>query len=903
MLQVKEDAVCFNEIKVRLASFLVVEFAFHLTYFGDELLLTSMSERNLSHIVVSSGPTLSGYKSTGRRSGDPAPISDRFGHGKRLQQEYQNAWAKDDEERGGACIVFKAFPGLEEIFVGGLDSAKDDYPELLSIKTNYDADGKPIQQATIYIPIGQKQLFLNKLNAYLKSIDNDKPDNRKLIENIESIFRATLCDLWTDDNKYFPEDLQEKRWWEVWLWRKRGHSDKNLQDRVKQNAKKYNVQIGKWYLGIGDRAIVHLKASCDELSRIFDSIDDIAELRLPRTPDLLDLLEMSGKEQREWIDDLRTRLKCADSEAPVVCILDYGVQSTHPLLEGSLAEQDKHVADPLWNHDPVRERHGTEMAGLALFGDLEEAINSNDGIELKHRLESVKILPDQKQNDPELYGAITAKGVDQAEIAEHDRKRVLMMAVTDPKRAEDEKHGKPTSWSATIDALAFGRAVISTRSNFIDLDREELTTARLFILSAGNIRKNLSGCPGDDYRVRNDEEPIEDPAQSWNAITVGAYSRHNDMKGADNKHDNSKGAGSEDFDGWIPVAEPGEISPVSRTSVKFTENTWPFKPEVVADGGNYAQPLFGGKFDTPESLAILTTAHQSANDLGLNFFTTTRDTSAATAQVAAIAADIWFVYSDFRPETVRALIVHSAEWTPAMREHFNPKKNKAELKQRLRRYGMGVPSLQRALYSAKNAVTLIVESRIHPFTHEGNANKGTFKEMHFYELPWPKEILEELGETSIKMRITLSYFIEPNPSSRGWKRKYAYNSYGLRFAVKRPEERTDDFKKRISRMRDDDDDKETESGKETGWLFGPKQHKSAGSLHTDIWEGTAAELAAKGVIAIYPVLGWWRDRVKFDQSDRGVHYSLIVSIEAPEVDVDLWSPINVANGVAIEVEQ
>ena len=240
-----------------------------------------MSERNLPHIVISNAPTQSGYKPPKGRGSDPAPISDRFSHGTRLQREYQNAWAKDDAEKGGACIVFKAFPGLKEIFVGELDSAKDGYPELLSIKTNYDADGKPIQQATIYIPIGQKQLFLNKLNAYLKSIDKDKPDNRKLVENIESIFRATLCDLWTDDNKYFPEDLQEKRWWEVWLWRKKGDSAKSLRDRVKQKAAKYDAKIGKWYLGIGDRAIVHLKASCDELSRIFDSIDDIAELRLP----------------------------------------------------------------------------------------------------------------------------------------------------------------------------------------------------------------------------------------------------------------------------------------------------------------------------------------------------------------------------------------------------------------------------------------------------------------------------------------------------------------------------------------------------------------------------------------------------------------------------------------------
>ena len=79
---------------------------------------------------------------------------------------------------------------------------------------------------------------------------------------------------------------------------------------------------------------------------------------------------------------------------------------------------------------------------------------------------------------------------------------------------------------------------------------------------------------------------------------------------------------------------------------------------------------------------------------------------------------------------------------------------------------------------------------------------------------------------------------------------------------------------------------------ETGWLFGRDQQTSTGSLHTDIWTGTAADLANKEAIAIYPVAGWWKNRPLMDQSDQGVNYSLVVSIEAPEVDVDLWTPVS-----------
>ena len=38
------------------------------------------------------------------------------------------------------------------------------------------------------------------------------------------------------------------------------------------------------------------------------------------------------------------------------------------------------------------------------------------------------------------------------------------------------------------------------------------------------------------------------------------------------------------------------------------------------------------------------------------------------------------------------------------------------------------------------------------------------------------------------------------------------------------------------------------------------------------------------MIAVHPVRGWWKTRPSLDQSDEGVHYSLIVSIETPEND-------------------
>src|SRR5439155_274889 len=76
-------------------------------------------------------------------------------------------------------------------------------------------------------------------------------------------------------------------------------------------------------------------------------------------------------------------------------------------------------------------------------------------------------------------------------------------------------------------------------------------------------------------------------------------------------------------------------------------------------------------------------------------------------------------YPNLWPETVRALLVHSAEWTPAMSSRFDAAQGRQPRVALFRRYGMGVPDLARSIHSATDALTLVVEDVIHPFDGEG----------------------------------------------------------------------------------------------------------------------------------------------------------------------------------------
>ena len=175
----------------------------------------------------------------------------------------------------------------------------------------------------------------------------------------------------------------------------------------------------------------------------------------------------------------------------------------------------------------------------------------------------------------------------------------------------------------------------------------------------------------------------------------------------------------------------------------------------------------------------------------------------------------------------------------------------------------------------------------------------------FHELPWPRQVLADLGERQVTLRVTLSYFVEPNPARRGWRARHRYASHGLRFDVKTGEESSVDFRRRLNKQATTDDaEKPMTSSDSAEWLLGD-QLRHHGSLHCDICRGDAAKLAERGLIGVYPVKGWWQEQPKRDRSAFGARYALIVSIQTDAEGVDIWTPVAQQLGIpiqAIEVE-
>lgn len=559
-------------------------------------------------------------------------------------------------------------------------------------------------------------------------------------------------------------------------------------------------------------------------------------------------------------------------DAPSVVLLDTGVATRHPLLESAIltaTTAGHEIPSPEDTHG-----HGTRMAGLALYRDVGAAIERRR-YEAPHWLQSSRLLvaPGQGLSSDENYEKwplLTEQAVVAAEKADQrKRKRAFVLAITRTMQEPPLDGIAPTLWSQAVDQIAFSKGA-----------------GRLMIVAAGNARYEQWIALAEQHPQLQLSEKIHQPAQAVNALTVGAFTARVELPNDDAYRD-----------ARVVAPKPGGISPY--TSTGLIGNEWSIKPDVVIEGGNLA--ISGTLPDaTVPTLSALTTSLQYTRGRPVALMAMT---SEAAARAGRLAAHIWKLEPKLRPETVRGLIVHSASWSKAMCEDF------AGMNDRLLACGYGTPNERLASECTQGIATIVVEDSMPNAVLEEEPKKNAPKRpgtkttetkirrrVKFYRLPIPESLLTD-DDPQVELRVTLSYFTEPNKFGRR-----TYHGLDLKWDMQGPQESTEAFIQRINVLKREQDDEgkrvKPPKTKTFPWDIGI-QARSRGTVQSDRWRGRMSQLIGDKLIAIVPVLGWWEQRkpLKFQE----MNFSLVVSVFGPGVYAAIKPKVEIEPAVTVEV--
>lgn len=798
----------------------------------------------------------------------PPPVADRAAHAEALRQQLEESLAdlqtsltlqKADgvpANRRGTAITISARPTVA-IDVGNKRSTSPGLKLLNLRRTLGDEDvNDPPDQATFFITNNSIKSLRENIESYGEweedpiarenanedeDEDNSRPKNFWLFESGATIRNSTLRDFWTDQIDRFPRK-KTKTEWEVW-------TRPGFEKSFSKAAERLGIQSVGMPTEFVETVVRNVSATPQQLESLVRSSAAVVELRSASTF-VSDFYDMEPEKRSRAVTGIASRISGPPLGAPRVTILDTGVNRSHALLAGSLPQARCYTLRESWGVSDSR-GHGTKMAGIAQFGDLQDITSSSAPLILETALESVVVASPTPPGD---IPARDALGRAVALVEKEPHRRVFCLAQTAQGETED---GRPTSTSAVLDQLAYGNG-------------EE---TRLFCAAVGNVPHS----PAEPYQIadyvnRNDRFGIQSPAQAVNALSVGAVSLKD--------HGSSK-----------LVAPVGDLMPTSRTAGPWLR-PHASKPDIVMEGGNFSIDD-DGIFSRPSDVhMVLTTSRLTP----VNPFATSGETSTATAMAAGLATRLAARYPTYRMETIRGLMVHSAEWTPAMIEQASRLREAGATAQQaanllLDRYGWGVPNEQRLFSSASNALTMVIEDDLQPYERplkDGKLQSIRLKQMKYFKLPWPEGVLRELTATPVEMRCTLSYFVEPDPHAASRDRTMdRYASHRLKFDVQRYGESDGRAQLRNNQLASGEIIQS--SGSDNGWIL---SSRSKGTLVQDVWRGPAYELADRSGISVVPIRGWWGDMPSQDRYERRINYSLIVSIRTPSgVGGDLFTEV------------
>ena len=290
--------------------------------------------------------------------------------------------------------------------------------------------------------------------------------------------------------------------------------------------------------------------------------------------------------------DVPSQLPSLPEHASLACVVDSGVVAGHPLLRGTVIEEEDFGSGEATVVD--QNGHGTRVAGLVVYGDIARRMVSGDWLPqvgvcaakvLRHRddpfgnTEGWVEFPDEQRAEELLRDAI--------EYFHRERGvRIFNLSIGHLDRLYTG--GRQLPWAELLDELA----------KRLDL---------VIVVSAGNVPdpvlpQAINSQQLQERAVENLSSPehrLIDPATAALCLTVGSITRRADP------YDNG-------YTTRLAVSPEGAPSVFTRSGPGVAGAV---KPEVVHYGGNYAVDSLGNNYiwqKNDPNLGEPSTAHDFA---------------------------------------------------------------------------------------------------------------------------------------------------------------------------------------------------------------------------------------------------------------------------------------------------
>lgn len=541
-------------------------------------------------------------------------------------------------------------------------------------------------------------------------LDDDELSYKQILEAIDGIDNWTRKDRlsWALEKNGFPQTELFLLDIELWPVRVTHHPERNQLCTV----------FEQWLATKGIRRVD--KINLDSLLMYRVEVNTAQAEGLLNHTDIrfVDLPPVSGIKFSQLHCDIANLPGSIPSPMPNaarVCILDSGITANHPLLAPAIAETVSFLSN---DEDPSDlNGHGTAVASVALYGDLEGCASSNFW-RPELWLLSGKVLDHNAEFNIQSIENTLVKAV--RYFVDEYQCRIFNVSLGNTNAPYDHKH---------IRGIAY---VLDQLSRELDV---------LFIVSAGNFSGSVEpDVPRNSWREEYpeyllvDESLIVDPAPALNVITVGSLAKHNATFDAQR------------YPEIAQLAPASELQPSPFTrhgpSIKGA-----IKPDLVAIGGNLATSVRHDQLNAIiRGMGVLTCNNKF---IGGTLFSEISGTSFAAPYITHLAGRLLNNYPMASANLLRAMLVNNANlpfevettFTSDLSDTYHAATKRSPARDVA---GYGLVDESELFRSSQNVVTLIVEEQI--------ANN----EHHFYELPLPSEFLRTQKATR-EIRVTLAY--------------------------------------------------------------------------------------------------------------------------------------------------